>query len=493
MNKKYDKLIKYVKQTEALSHASGLIAWDQETMMPKGSVLQRADCLASLESEIHKRKSNKIISDLLGEVNTTDLNQEQNSNIQHIERSFLRASKIPNDLATQIAKICSLSQMSWVEANKTKNTTDFLSYFKEVINLKRQEAQIISKSNNVYDALIDDFEPGMTSNKLDSIFKNLRPNLINLRQQIIEKKYQINEIDFIFDKNIQLEVSKNLAELFGYNFNIGRIDISQHPFSTGSGNDVRITTRLDEKDPFNCFFSTIHETGHAVYEQNIPKKFIFTPNGSGVSMGVHESQSRIFENQFGRSRQFCIYLFKLMKDRFGDFGVKSDEDFYKMVNNVKNSFIRTEADEVNYNLHILMRYDIEKELFKDNIKVEELENAWNERFKLDFQLDVKELSDGFLQDVHWSAGLFGYFPTYTLGNIYAGCLFEKILDTNNEALNKVQYGEFGDILEWLKKNIYVYGSTEKPENIITNAIEKNIDEKPLINYLNKKFNEIYLS
>ena len=493
MNKKYDKLIKYVKQTEALSHASGLIAWDQETMMPKGSVLQRADCLASLESEIHKRKSNKIISDLLGEVNTTDLNQEQNSNIQHIERSFLRASKIPNDLATQIAKICSLSQMSWVEANKTKNTSAFLGYFKEVINLKRQEAQIISKSNNVYDALIDDFEPGMTSNKLDSIFKNLRPNLINLRQQIIEKKYQINEIDFIFDKNIQLEVSKNLAELFGYNFNIGRIDISQHPFSTGSGNDVRITTRLDEKDPFNCFFSTIHETGHAVYEQNIPKKFIFTPNGSGVSMGVHESQSRIFENQFGRSRQFCIYLFKLMKDRFGDFGVKSDEDFYKMVNNVKNSFIRTEADEVNYNLHILMRYDIEKELFKDNIKVEELENAWNERFKLDFQLDVKELSDGFLQDVHWSAGLFGYFPTYTLGNIYAGCLFEKISDTNNEALNKIQYGDFADILEWLKKNIYVYGSTEKPENIISNAIEKNIDEKPLIDYLNKKFNEIYLS
>ena len=210
-------------------------------------------------------------------------------------------------------------------------------------------------------------------------------------------------------------------------------------------------------------------------------------------MGVHESQSRIFENQFGRSRQFCIYLFKLMKDRFGDFGVKSDEDFYKMVNNVKNSFIRTEADEVNYNLHILMRYDIEKELFKDNIKVEELENVWNERFKLDFQLDVRELSDGFLQDVHWSAGLFGYFPTYTLGNIYAGCLFEKILNTNNEALNKVQYGEFGDILEWLKKNIYVYGSTEKPENIITNAIEKNIDEKPLIDYLNKKFNEIYLS
>ena len=492
MNEKYDQLIKYVKQTEALSHASGLIAWDQETMMPKGSVLQRADCLASIESEIHKRKSNKIISDLLGKVNTVNLNQEQKSNIQHIEKSYLRASKIPNDLATEIAKICSLSQMSWVEANKTKNTTNFLGYFKEVINLKRQEAEIIAKSNNVYDALIDDFEPGMTSNKLDLIFKNLRPSLIKLRKKVEEKNNENNKINFIFDKNIQLEISNHLAELFGYDFNIGRIDISQHPFSSGTGNDVRITTRLDEADPFNCFFSTIHETGHAVYEQNIPKEYIFTPNGSGVSMGVHESQSRIFENQFGRSKQFCIYLFKLMRDRFGDFGVKSDEDFYKIVNNVKNSFIRTEADEINYNLHILMRYDLEKELFKDNLQVEDLEDAWNERFKLDFQLDVKELSDGFLQDVHWSAGLFGYFPTYTLGNIYAGCLFEKILNANNEILNKVQYGEFTDILEWLKKNIYNYGSTEKPEKIISNALGKSIDEKPLIDYLNKKFNEIYI-
>jgi carboxypeptidase Taq len=316
--------------------------------------------------------------------------------------------------------------------------------------------------------------------------------LIKLRKKVEEKNNEINKINFIFDKNIQLEISNHLAELFGYDFNIGRVDISQHPFSSGTGNDVRITTRLDEADPFNCFFSTIHETGHAVYEQNIPKEYIFTPNGSGVSMGVHESQSRIFENQFGRSKQFCIYLFKLMRDRFGDFGVKSDEDFYKIVNNVKNSFIRTEADEINYNLHILMRYDLEKELFKDNLQVEDLEDAWNERFKLDFQLDVKELSDGFLQDVHWSAGLFGYFPTYTLGNIYAGCLFEKILNTNNEILNKVQYGEFSDILEWLKKNIYVYGSTEKPEKIISNAIGKSIDEKPLIDYLNKKFNEIYI-
>ena len=492
MSSDYEKLISYVKKTEALSHASSVIAWDQETMMPKGAVEQRADCLASIESEIHNRNSNLLIGELLESIEIKNLNKDQKSNIFHIKKSFERASKVPNDLATNLAKISSLSQMSWVNSKNTKDTKEFLKYLREVIRLKREEASCISTSDNFYDALIDDFEPGMTSMKLDKIFSNLRKHLINLRKKIQEKNNKINELNFIFDEKIQLEVSNELAKIFGYDFNIGRIDISQHPFSTGLGNDVRITTRLDKADPFNCFYSTIHETGHAVYEQNIPKSFIFTPNGHGVSMGVHESQSRIFENQFGRSREFCSYLFNLMKLKFGDFGIKSEEEFYKIVNNVKNSFIRTESDEVNYNLHILMRYDLEKELFRENLQVEDLEAAWNERFKLDFNRDVTELSDGFLQDVHWSAGLFGYFPTYTLGNIYAGCLFEKIINTNKNALKEIEHGKFNTVLEWLKRNIYIFGSTEKPEKIISNAIEKDINEEPLMEYLNKKFNDIYI-
>ena len=344
MSSDYEKLISYVKKTEALSHASSVIAWDQETMMPKGAVEQRADCLAAIESEIHNRNSNSLIGELLESIEIKNLNKVQKSNIFHIKKSFERASKVPNDLATNLAKICSLSQMSWVNSNNTKDTKEFLKYLKEVIRLKREEASCISTSDNFYDALIDDFEPGMTSLKLDKIFSNLRKDLINLRKKIQEKNIKINELNFIFDEKIQLEVSNELAKMFGYDFNIGRIDISQHPFSTGLGNDVRITTRLDKADPFNCFYSTIHETGHAVYEQNIPKSFIFTPNGHGVSMGVHESQSRIFENQFGRSREFCSYLFNLMKIKFGDFGIKSEKEFYNIVNNVKNSFIRTESE-----------------------------------------------------------------------------------------------------------------------------------------------------
>ena len=487
MNSDYNDLISYVKRTEALAHGSSLIAWDQETMMPKGSVSQRADCLAAIESEIHKRRSNLKIEDLLSKIDIEKLNNEEKANYHHIKRSYERSSKIPNDLATEITRICSLSQMSWVEARKNNNPDEFFNYFKEVINLKRREAEILSNSDNVYDALIDDFEPGMTSKKLDEIFNRLRNELIRLRNIIFEKKEIETKLNFSFNKILQLEISNKLANIFGYDFNIGRIDESEHPFSTGSGNDVRITTRIDNYDPFNCFYSTIHETGHAVYEQRIPKSLIYTPNGQGASMAVHESQSRIFENQFGRSKEFCDFLYKMMVEKFGHFEINNEEDFYLYINKVENSFIRTEADEVNYNLHILMRYDLEKDLINGSLKVQNIEESWNERFKNDFGVEVNNSSDGFMQDVHWSAGLFGYFPTYTLGNIYAGCLYDKILNDVKPVMSEVQKGDLSSVIEWLTNNIYSYGSIKKPEQLIADAIGRQPDEKPLINYLNNKF------
>ena len=245
MNSDYNDLISYVKRTEALAHGSSLIAWDQETMMPKGSVSQRADCLAAIESEIHKRRSNLKIEDLLSKIDIEKLNNEEKANYHHIKRSYERSSKIPNDLATEITRICSLSQMSWVEARKNNNPDEFINYFKEVVNLKRREAEILSNSDNVYDALIDDFEPGMTSKKLDEIFNRLRNELIRLRNNIFDKKENKTKLNFSFDKKLQLEISNKLANIFGYDFNIGRIDLSEHPFSTGSGNDVRITTKID--------------------------------------------------------------------------------------------------------------------------------------------------------------------------------------------------------------------------------------------------------
>ena len=231
-----------------------------------------------------------------------------------------------------------------------------------------------------------------------------------------------------------MSLSNKIADLFGYDFNRGRLDLAVHPFSSGSGDDVRITTRVMENDPFNCLYSTIHEVGHATYEQNINHDYSLTPLGAGVYMGVHESQSRMYENQIGRSKAFTQFLFHEMLDIFGEFGIKSADEFYRCVNGVKKGYIRTEADEIQYNLHIMLRYELEQALINGSLEVKDLEVAWNDMFKRDFGYAVDRPSNGVLQDVHWSVGLFGYFPTYSLGNIYAGCL-EKAIRSELPDLN----------------------------------------------------------
>tara|TARA_B100000131_G_scaffold301178_1_gene323152 strand:- start:9 stop:1490 length:1482 start_codon:yes stop_codon:yes gene_type:complete len=490
--KKYNQLIEYVKTTEALVESAGLISWDQETMMPKGSFEQRAVCLSEIEKVIHLRRSNEFIEELLSSIILSKLNQTQKANIRHISKSFYRSKKIPVQLASELARVTSLSQSAWAEARKRNDANEFLKIFKDVVYLRKQEAQALSNNNkNIYDALLDDYEPSMTSAKLDPLFYNLRTELVNLRQSVLDKNVKFKQLNKVFEKDIQLKLSNELSLVFGFNFNIGRIDLSEHPFSSGSGKDVRITTRVSETDPFNCFYSTIHETGHAVYEQNIENNLIFSPNGHGASMAVHESQSRLFENQLGRSFEFCCWLFKRMKDEFGDFNLQNEKEFYFYINKVENNFIRTEADELQYNLHILMRYDLEKALINGELSVNDLENTWNERFAKDFGFEVDKPSNGFLQDVHWPAGLFGYFPTYTLGNIYAGCIYEKMTSDIPHLMADLSNGDTLLARSWLKNKIHKFGSIKSPINLLEDAIKNQTDEKPLINYLTKKFKNLY--
>ena len=285
--------------------------------------------------------------------------------------------------------------------------------------------EALATNADLYDTMLIDYEPGATADKLSKMFGALRPGLVELRGAILEKE-PAEKLQGSFDEVTQIKISSLLAETFGYDLNRGRIDKAVHPFSSGSGQDVRITTRTNLHDPFNCFYSTIHEVGHGSYEQNIDPKYSLTAIGQGASMGVHESQSRIYENQLGRSRAFTAWLFMQMKKHFGDFGIRDADEFYKTVNSVNKGFIRTEADEVQYNLHVLLRFDLERALVSGDLLVKDLESAWNDRFYQDFGYNVKSASDGCLQDVHWSVGLFGYFPTYSLGNVYAGCLHEML-------------------------------------------------------------------
>ncbi len=264
-----------------------------------------------------------------------------------------------------------------------------------------------------------------------------------------------------------------------------------HPFSSGSGLDVRITTRTNPTDPFNCFYSTIHEVGHAAYEQHIDRAYLLTPLGQGVSMGVHESQSRSYENQLGRSRAFAGFLFEKMRAAFGDLSITDADAFYASVNRVHPGFIRTEADEVQYNLHVLMRFDLERALISGGLAVADLPTAWNERFEADFGVKVDKPSNGCLQDVHWSVGLFGYFPTYTLGNVYAGCLHKAMREAVPDLDASLAKGDTSPASHWLCDNLQRHGGLYTPRDTIRRACGFEPDEGPLLDYLEAKFGQIY--
>jgi carboxypeptidase Taq len=408
-----------------------------------------------------------------------------------IRRAYDRAAKVPAELSAAIVRATALAHGVWAEARANEDVASFLPVLREILTLRQEEAAALSGDGDAYDALLQDYEPGMSGAALEEMFGALRPRLVALRAAVAESGYDPAPLDGVFSKEQQLALTHELAAAFGYDFNHGRIDEAVHPFSSGSAADVRITTRVDEREPFGCLYSTIHEVGHATYEQNIAPEFRLTSLGQGVSMGVHESQSRIYENQLARSRAFTGWLYGRMVDRFGALNVDGEEAFHAAVNRVQPGYIRTEADEVHYNLHILMRFDLERALLAGDLAVSDLEAAWNDRFEADFGVAVDKPSNGMLQDVHWSAGLIGYFPTYSLGNVYAGCLHAALRRDLPELDADLACGDLRAATGWLKERLQQYGGLRSPRETIQHAISGEISEAPLLDYLEDKFTAIY--
>lgn len=489
----YEALLAHVKHTIALSQVAGLLSWDQETMMPKGAAAQRGEWFGAMETVIHARRSAPEIGDWLAALEGTDLAPEAAANLRHIRRSYDRATKVPVDLAVEIARVTSVSQGIWAKARAEDDFAAFAPTLAHVLDLKRQEAEALADGSDPYDAMLDDYEPGMTAAALDDLLGRLRVGLVDLRDRIRGSARQVPMLDHHFAEDRQMQLANELAGTFGYDWNCGRLDKAVHPFSSGSGTDTRITTRIDVKNPFNCIYSTIHEAGHAGYEQGINPDYMLTPLGSGVSMGIHESQSRIYENQLGRSRAFCGWLYGRMRDLFGDFGIQGEDAFYALVNSVGQGFIRTEADEVQYNLHIAMRFELEHALITGDLAIGDLEAAWNDRFLADFGFAVDRPSNGVLQDVHWSVGLFGYFPTYALGNIHAGCLYQAMSEALPGLADDLAAGDTSGAIGWLRQNLQRHGGFYEPTDLIERATGQATSEAPLLAYLNAKFEGIYLT
>lgn len=486
-NHAYDQLMAFQRQTEALALVAERLGWDQETMMPRGAAEQRGEEMAAMEGVLHARRTDPRIADWLDVADPKDA--EGQAQLRLIRRSYARATKVPSDLAQRLAQVTSVAQGIWAEARANDRVADFLPTLQEVIDLRRQEAACLAMGGDLYDALLDDYEPGATAESIGAMFGRMRPRLVALREKVLGKPAPA-ALTGRFGEAAQMRLSRDLASAFGYDWTRGRIDLAVHPFSSGSASDSRITTRVVETEPFNCIYSTIHEVGHSSYELNIDPDYKLTPLGRGVSMGVHESQSRIYENQIGRGRGFTSYLYGEMKGRF-DFDLASPEAFYAAVNRVQPGFIRTEADEVHYNLHIMMRFDLERALVRGDLLPGDLEAAWNDRFFSDFGVRVDRPSHGMLQDVHWSVGLFGYFPTYTLGNVYAGCLWQALNAAVPGLDGQLARGETAQAVDWLRENLQRHGALRSPRETIAHACGFEPSEGPLLDYLEAKFGALY--
>lgn len=484
----FDELMAYDHTTQALASVAGRTGWDQETVMPEGAAGLRSEEMAALEAVLHARRTDGRIGDWLAQAQAPDAVGE--AKLRHLRRSYQRNTKVPEKLATDIARHTSAGQGIWAKARADNDFAAFAPTLTRMIELKREEAACVADGGDLYDALLEDYEPGMSGAELQGLFDRMRPRLVDLRARVLAADGP-DKLDRAFDEAGQMALTAKLAEVFGYDLSRGRIDKAVHPFSSGSGTDVRITTRTSPRDPFNCFYSTIHEVGHACYEQGIWDEYALTPLGAGVSMGVHESQSRIYENQLGRSRAFTGYLYGLMRDQFGDFGVASEEAFYGVVNRVGTGYIRTEADEVNYNLHVMLRFDLERQLVSGVLEVADLEDAWNARFEADFGVAVDKPSNGVLQDVHWSFGLFGYFPTYSLGNVYAGCLYQSLREAVPSLDSDLAKGETNGATTWLRENLQQFGGLRDPGATIEHACGFAPTEGPLLGYLEDKFGTLY--
>ena len=487
-NTSYEQLMAFQRQTEALSQVAERLGWDQETMMPRGAAAQRGEEMAAMEGILHARRTDARIADWLEAADPQDVAGQ--AQVRAIRRSFVRATKVPSDLAQELARVTSVAQGVWAEARARDRVADFLPTLAEVIGLRRREAECLAQGGDLYDALIDDYEPGATAASLAGMFDRMRPRLVALREAVLGAPVP-KAVQGHFGEAAQMRLSRDVATAYGYDWSRGRIDQAVHPFSSGSGSDSRITTRVVESDPFNCIYSTIHEVGHSSYELNIDPDYRLTPLGRGVSMGVHESQSRIYENQIGRGRGFTAYLHGEMVQRFDDFGIGSAEAFYKAVNRVHSGYIRTEADEVHYNLHIMMRFDLERALVRGDLAVEDLDAAWNDRFYADFGVAVDRPAHGMLQDVHWSVGLFGYFPTYTLGNVYAGCLYQALVAAVPDLDDQLARGDTAQAVGWLRENLQRHGGLRSPRDTIAAACGFEPSEGPLLDYLEAKFRGLY--
>ncbi|MDX8362921.1 carboxypeptidase M32 [Cytobacillus sp. IB215316] len=492
------QFLDYVKKIIGYNEAVGLMHWDLRTGAPKKGVAQRSEVIGTLSSEIFAMTTSEEMASYIAKLSSQgvkeQLSEKTIKTLKECKKHYDKNKKIPAEEYKEFVILQSKAESVWEEAKAASDFSMFQPYLEKLVDFNKRFIEYWGYKDNKYDVLLDDYEPGMTVDILDKVFHEARERIVPLVKEIAGAEQP--ETSFLFEhfpKGKQREFSLAILEQLGYDFEAGRLDETVHPFATGlNPGDVRITTKYDEKDFRTAVFGTIHECGHALYEQNISTDLTGTPLCSGTSMGIHESQSLFYENFVGRNYSYWKKNYDLLKDHTnGQFDSIELEDFYKAINESKPSLIRIEADELTYPLHIMIRYEIEKGLFNGEIEVKDLPEVWNNKYEEYLGVRPSNDAEGVLQDVHWAGGMFGYFPSYALGYMYAAQLNKAMLVDIPNFDELMEKGELEPVREWLTEHVHQFGKLKKPLEILQDVTGEGLNANHLIEYLEEKYRRVY--
>lgn len=492
----YQQLEEEFRRLHAFRGATSLLRWDSAVMMPRGSAEVRGEQLAALETECHAILASPKVSRLIDRAHANSLGLEdwQLANLREMRRQRDHAIATPPSLVSRLAKASARAEMHWLEARRTNRYVDFAPHLEEVVHLVRDKAALLGQHLGLapYDALVDEYTPGITTAEIDGLFKSVARRLPALVRETIElqSKTPVQPLVGKFTASKQRALAVDVMKALGFPFDKGRLDECEHPFTEGVAGDIRITTRFDPNDPFQGLLGALHETGHAMYDLGLPQGWRDQPVGRNRGMALEESQSLLLEMVVVRSRPFVQYLRPLLEKHLGASGPEWEpENVYRHLTRVRRSLIRVEADELTYPAHIVVRYDLEKRLLEGSLSVSDLPAAWNEGMEARLGLRPQTDVEGCLQDVHWAVGSFGYFPSYAIGALIAAQLWEKLRSDRESIDAEIARGEFGGLFEWLRENVHCYGAKVSVQELVKLATDKPLSAAPALRYLEAKYLE----
>ncbi len=490
----YEALLDRARRWNAVGSAAGVLGWDQQVMMPEGGTPARSKQLSTLSSVKHDMLTDEETGDLLDDLSGADLTDEQAAVVREIRRDYERADAVPVELVEEISETSSEALPAWEEAKAEDDFETFAPYLQKHVELKRKYAEHIDPDRDPYEVLFEDYEPCLSIDRAEAILEELREALVPMIDAIRESDVDlaVDTFEGTFPTDEQEALSRDALELVGYDFSRGRLDVSSHPFTSGNQFDCRVTTRFDESDPLGAIGSTIHEFGHAQYNLGLPKDEWGTPLGESRDLSVHESQSRLWENHVGRSRAFWELFLPTFQERFPDTADATIEDAYEAANQVyEDNFIRVEADELTYHLHIIVRFEIERDLIRGDLAVEDVPEVWNDKYEEYLGIRPETDSEGCLQDIHWSHGNFGYFPTYSLGSVMAAQLFDAAEREIDDLDATIADGEFDALHEWLSTNVHRHGSRYETNELVEYATGEPFTADAFTEYAESKYGALY--